>query len=126
MNRAVGIDLGKQDDFTAITVADEVPVEGDKSEVHVRFLRRVRHVSYVEQVEQIAAMAAWPALRGVPFVVDSTGVGRAVVDMLVEQVRGVEAVTITSGREVTKAGPREHGVPKRDLVSALEVLLGAR
>ncbi|HEY3715135.1 MAG TPA: hypothetical protein VGL39_11465, partial [Jatrophihabitantaceae bacterium] len=104
-----------------------MPVEGGRPEFHVQWLRRLRHVPYTVVADEIAAMSMWPALIGVRFVVDATGVGRAVVDLLRERVPHVEAVTITSGREVTIAPvPHEHGVPKRDLASAMEVALSAR
>jgi hypothetical protein len=54
--------------------------------------------------------------------VDATGVGRPVVDMLRDRGLPVEAVIITGGNEPTSTGS-EHHVPKRDLASALQVLI---
>ncbi len=56
-------------------------------------------------------------------IVDATGVGRPVVDMLREaKVKPLAAVTITGGETVTRDG-KDYRVPKRDLVSMLQVLL---
>lgn len=55
-------------------------------------------------------------------VVDQTGVGRPVVDMLRAADLSPAAVTITGGDAVTQDGS-EYKVPKRDLVSAVQVLL---
>ncbi|QNK80419.1 hypothetical protein [Nakamurella sp. PAMC28650] len=121
--RVVGIDLGKQSDFTAISILDKIPTDDGGSEVHVQYLRRLRGVSYTAVVEEIAQMAEWPALDGCPFIVDATGLGRPVFDMLAQRVRRVEALTISSGNIVVKHGPREYSVPKADLVGAMQVLV---
>jgi hypothetical protein len=57
-------------------------------------------------------------------VVDQTGVGRPVVDMLRAAELSPIAVTITGGDTVTQDG-RDYRVPKRDLVSVVQVLLQA-
>ena len=56
-------------------------------------------------------------------VVASTGVGRPVVDMLVKAKLRPIAVTITGGFDETGGGSDGWRVPKRNLVSALAVLL---
>ena len=121
--RVVGIDLGKQSDYTAISVLDRIPTDDGGNEVHVRYLRRLRGVSYTAVVEEISQMAEWPALEGCPFVVDATGLGRPVFDMLARRVRRAEALTISSGITVIKHAPREYSVPKADLVGAMQVLV---
>jgi hypothetical protein len=57
-------------------------------------------------------------------VVDQTGVGRPVVDMLRAVGLAPAAVSITGGDSVTQDG-RDYRVPKRDLVSVVQVLLQA-
>jgi hypothetical protein len=93
----------------------------------VRYLERLPiGTPYPVQVERIKSLHARlrsetgkaPAL-----VVDATGVGRPVVDMLAElQPVGV---TITGGDTVTRDG-RDYRVPKRDLVSTVSVLLSTK
>lgn len=82
------------------------------------------HTPYPQIVDRTIALLAAPPLaqRETLLVVDATGVGAPVVDLFAE--RGVTpiAVTITAGTAVTGALP-EVGVPKRDLVSTIAVLL---
>src|SRR5215204_22671 len=52
--------------------------------------------------------------------VDATGVGRPVVDLFKERGLRYKAITITGGTKVTSVAGG-YGVPKRDLVGALEV-----
>ena len=55
-------------------------------------------------------------------IVDKTGVGVAVTDLLKERRLGFIAVTITGlGQKVNRHSTKEYSVPKQDLVSALEV-----
>jgi hypothetical protein len=54
-------------------------------------------------------------------IVDDTGVGRAVADLLKSKGLTFKAVTITGGDEVHRVGGGRYRVPKRDLVGALEV-----
>jgi hypothetical protein len=58
-------------------------------------------------------------------VVDQTGVGRPVVDMLRAAALSPVSVSITGGDSVTREG-NVYRVPKRDLVSAVQVLLQAK
>ncbi len=126
ISRVVGLDLGRQDDYTALSIVDMVRPDAGPPEIHVRRMERVRHQSYPAVVTRVASMLKDPALAGCPVIVDATGVGRAVVDMLREVATSVEALVITSGREVTNLGPNEYHVPKNDLVAALQVLVASR
>lgn len=128
----VGVDLGKQADYTALSIietfagppmANGRPV---KPEMHVVWLRRLRGVGYPQVIEEIAAMAAWPALRGAAFAVDATGLGRPIVDALRERIGSLHAITITGGERVNSPGPREWTVPKADLVACVQLLLQSR
>ena len=81
----VGVDLGKQSDYTALSIVELVPAE-PKAELHVVYLKRLRGVAYPLVIETVAGMAGWPALRGATFAVDATGLGRPIVDALRERV----------------------------------------
>ena len=77
--------------------------------------------------ERLALLFARPPLAGATLAVDQTGVGRAVVD-LIRRVRPkatIRPVTITAGHEVVADGAGWH-VPKKELVSDLQVLLQSR
>lgn len=63
-------------------------------------------------------------LRGkVRLVVDATGVGAAVVDLLWEERLRPKSVYITGGSSVTTPESGRYNVPKRDLVGVLQALL---
>lgn len=117
----IGVDLGKMNDYTAIAV-----VEADRED-EVRFL--VRHLErfsiglpYPRQVERIAALYGAVAEQGTTeLVVDQTGVGQAVVDLLWDSGLAPIAVTITGGLSTSEGQGGEARLPKRDLVSSLQV-----
>jgi hypothetical protein len=62
----------------------------------------------------------------VALLVDQTGVGRPVVDLLRQAGFDPLAVTITGGDQVLQVAHREYRVPKRNLVGAVQVLLQTR
>ena len=149
----IGVDLGQQRDYTAISVIEREHVPAGpmyNDEYHhrgrwifaarqpVRLEYRVRHLErpalgtpYPEQVARIIELVK--AIGGeMVLVVDATGVGLPVTDMLWARLRKeIEEtdvyitrcnVTITGGDSVTRT---EGGVrvPKCDLISAPLVLL---
>jgi hypothetical protein len=81
---------------------------------------------YTEIVPAVAHLATTELLRESPLVVDQTGVGRAVVDMLYQVVGWIVPVTITAGRAVTQAEDRSWHVPKKELVTSLQVIMQSR
>jgi hypothetical protein len=119
----VGVDLAQLADFTAVGVVEQ---QGERPQATyaVRHLERWRDVPYPEQVRRLQRLLAAPELREATLVVDRTGVGVAVVDML--RVAGLRpiAVSIHGGDTVSGAGD-ELRVPKRDLVAVVAVLLQA-
>jgi hypothetical protein len=79
---------------------------------------------YPEQVRHIKSLYDRLKLtnQAVSLAVDQTGVGRPVVDMLTEAKLPVTAISITGGDSITREG-RTYRVPKRDLVSVVQVFL---
>jgi hypothetical protein len=139
----IGLDLGQAKDYTAIAVAARY-VEGADTRYEVGHLDRMRDVPYTKITEQVKHLVARPELQGrrqgygiahigggftpgkfegcrPDLVVDATGVGRPVVDMLRQSQLKPIAVTITGGDTVGGSGG--FTVPKRDLVSTVQVLL---
>ena len=114
----VGLDLGQAADYTAVTI-----LEGYESGYQLRYLHRFEvGTPYPKMVGAVAGMLAQPPLSGsAELVVDHTGVGRPVVDLLRDAGLSPIAVTITGGDAVTSQG-QNWRVPKRDLVGALVVL----
>lgn len=121
----VGVDLGQANDYTAITVLEQ-DGSGEAAGYAVRHLERFPlGTAYPAQVERIKALLR--ALRGssggaADLVVDQTGVGRPVIDILKAAALKPIAVTITGGDAVSRDRD-EYRVPKRDLVSTVQVLL---
>ncbi len=119
--RVVAVDLAQTHDYTAIAIIDSEK-SGDERPLHqVRHLERLqRGTSYTQQVEHIQGIVE--AAGACDLVVDQTGVGRPVVDMLREAGLTPHAVTITAGDNVNSAG-FDYRVPKRHLVTTLQIAL---
>jgi hypothetical protein len=122
----LGLDLGQAQDYTALAVAERKSFNYTfpNEQYHVRHLQRFKlGTSYPLIVEKVKAMYEKPPLRGqAALVVDATGVGRPVVDLFKKEGLRPTAVTITGGSSVNVASIGYH-VPKRDLVTNLQVLL---
>ena len=107
--------------FRSTTYAGERP---HRPPLYLRHLERLRHVSYSAIVEQVRALLARPPLADaeVTLLVDHSGVGRAVFDQM--QVIGLypRGITITGGTDVAVT-PQGWNVPKRDLITATQVML---
>ena len=136
----VGLDLGQAADYTALAVVQggiqESPETGDAEKyLHLRYLERYElRTPYPEIAEKVAALMREERLspnehdpsmarvfRSEPrLIVDSTGVGVAVSDLLKAKGLKFEPVTITAGDRTHRANGTWR-VPKRDLVAALEV-----
>jgi hypothetical protein len=121
----VGVDQAQVSDWTAVCIAERHGKAGQGS-YQLRHLERLdRGTPYPRIVEHVAAIVRSPEIADrSTLVVDATGVGRPVIDMLrAEQFKArLVAVVITAGVDVSHEGIYWHA-PKRDLVSAVQVLL---
>ena len=135
---SIGVDLGQKRDHTAVAVMESAEVTYDvRDPVTYQFRTerryRLRHVErvrlgtpYPDVVAMLRQLTNLPELaRRSTLVVDATGVGAPVVDLLRRGGLGctVVAVTITGGLAATSDGCSHH-VPKRDLMAGVQVLLG--
>ncbi len=115
----IGLDLGKQSDYSALAVVEA-------TEEHALYLRHLERyplrTPYPVVIDKVVALMGDGRLRGSELIVDATGVGVAVTDLLRERGVRHRAVSITGGDRVHYADGY-YRVPKRDLVSALEVSL---
>jgi hypothetical protein len=124
----VGVDLGQSQDYTAVSVLRAVPQRDDKTTFQCGHIERLKlGTPYPRIVESVLRLTERPELEDRwSLVIDATGVGKAVTDMFREALgakqKRLAAVTITSGNAVT-GGRLSFGVPKRDLVTGLLVLL---
>ena len=134
----LGLDLGQAGDYTALAVLEQTWPEIDDiptTRYDVRHLERMPlGTSYPEVVKQVGQRVHVLAEQdaSLTLVVDQTGVGRPVVDLLRDAALPCRLVPImiTGGQTVTQTEEqvgwvKEIGfhVPKRDLVSILAVLL---
>ncbi len=116
-----GLDLGQTSDFTALAVLDR-----QAGVYQCRHLERFQlGTSYTAIVARVVELFRKAPLEGSTLAVDQTGVGRAVVDLLVQQEPGCALVpiTITAGHRAAEQEDRSIHVPKKDLVGALQVVL---
>lgn len=130
-----GLDLGQAMDYTAWTVLERRAPGADdgpdpRPVYHCRDLRRwPLKTDYVTICQDVSLMMALPPLAGqAHLVVDGTGVGQGIVDILhrLGLSRQLTAVTITSGRGVTLAGPGAYHVAKVELISLAQLVLQSR
>jgi hypothetical protein len=129
----VGLDLGQANDSTGLVQLERS--KDDRPRYDVQAIQRlelgmpypavVAHTYRV--IEALADMGPRPS--SLHLVVDYTGVGRPIADMLLEagfHRLGCQLtlITITGGDSVTRGDRRnEYRVPKRDLASSIQVLL---
>lgn len=137
---AVGLDLGTVNDYTAMSAVEyfraPIPVGAPNwmdcelrqrlsaPQYRVRDLRRFKlGLSYVAIAHEVLKLMIGP-LRGAPLIVDSTGVGRPVCDLLEEcGLKNMLRVLITSGHAESRGDRDEwqtRHIPKQLLISNLQ------
>lgn len=122
MFRILSVDIAGTGDWTALVGA----------EVHDNPPRKYRvpmldrwHDKYTATVDRVVTVATTQPWSDAVLVVDATGVGRPVVELVRAKLPGrrVFGVTFTAGSAVTVgATPLDIRVPKKDLVGAAQVL----
>ena len=130
----MGLDLGQTTDYTAVAVVQRIEEDRpwyDENKpasppiYHVRHLERVKlGTPYPAIVARVVEIMSTPDLSDAALVVDQTGVGRPVVDLLRQAGLKPVPVTITGGDKPSRDADGWK-VPKRDLVVTLQVLLQA-
>ena len=110
-----GIDLGQSQDHTAVVILERATTGGDRDPLtcmpstettyNVRHLERMKlGTPYQAVVERIRVMVEAPALAGnVTLVVDATGVGGPVVDLLKVAIKRAPIVPV-----IITGGDRQH------------------
>jgi len=134
----LGLDIGKYNDPSALALVQRVDSFGPRDPVtmtcphswalHVRALKRFPlGRPYPALARDISAIFGHADLHGrSALVVDATGVGEPVVDLIREQLRDTQRrvslvpVVITSGGAVTWSAGRAH-VPRADILASLNL-----
>ena len=141
MNNILSVDLGTQQDPTAFSLLSRVQkfkprvglpgtpqfMEEDReliNEIQLRFLERPPiKTTYPEIIERTKQILNNPQLAGDCFlVVDATGVGLPVLQMMREQGLAPIGIVITGGNNVSSTS-NGFNVPKRDIVISLQTAL---
>jgi hypothetical protein len=140
----VGLDLGQANDPTAIAVVehhrtplDDFTVDRDRKVIKQRVAEffDVRHLerlplgtTYPDICGYVAEMMGRNPLRefGAQLVVDQTGCGRPVCDILRRAGLRFIAVTITGGDAETRVSHDEWRVPKHLLITSLDAKLATK
>lgn len=138
----VGLDLGQAHDYTAVTLMERVGLVQPFT-YQLRFMRRFPlQMPYPDIFSALQRIVMVPELTPRPslapqgdarctLLVDATGVGAPVVDILRVMVRKgmlpvkLLPVLIVGGASTTFDGVRWH-VPKRDLATAVKILLDSK
>jgi len=120
----IGLDLGKKQDFSTLAVVERLP--GSLPEYHLRRLERLNlNTPYPAVAAHARDLLAKTARYGnAQLVMDATGVGAPVLDLLHSQGVRPVAITITAGCSVSGTDPHFH-VPKRVLMRTLAAVFGA-
>ena len=135
----LGLDLGQARDYSAISVSERrIELTGThdpvtyarhtSTRIFIRHLERIPlRTPYPDVVERVKTVVQLYPLPHLKVIMDATGVGAAVRDMLARVRLGVPLVpvTITGGQQVSFTPGGCH-VPRFDLLSNLRVLLEKR
>ena len=134
----VGLDLGLPHEFTALAVLERPLVSAEDVLVRRKPAYALRHLQrfplgtpYPAVVQGVLALLRDALLSDPTLGVDQTGVGRAVVDMLADALRGQVSclffpMTLTAGHAVTGGEAGSLHVPKKELIGTLQLLLQTR
>jgi hypothetical protein len=130
-----GLDLGRPHEFTALSVLErtEVPTANDPRRMlrhyAVRHLERLPPATpFPEVFARLTEVFAAEPLRGSRLVVDYTGVGQPVLDMLRKAKVGAKiiALFVTTGKRSSSDERGGWWVPRQELAASLQVLLQSR
>lgn len=124
-----GLDLGQAQDYSALACLERTtPTAGQPAHYALRHLQRwPLGTSYTAICNDLARLFENAPLTGSTVAIDQGGVGAAVIEMVRRSKIAaiLRPVLITSGHAITiESGVRR--VPKKELVSVLQVLLQSR
>ena len=127
----LGLDLGQRRDYTALAIVERIEqrlawMASPPTPLGVRYLERMAlGTPYPDVVSRVCEILRDPRMAGQShLVVDSTGVGAPVMDLLRRAglLANLTAVIITGGDHAHFSGDQWH-VPKRELLATLEIAL---
>lgn len=121
----LGLDLGQQNDYSVLSVFTVKFNEDNRALYELPYLKRFRlKTSYVDIVDQVIAIInKYNLLLNYSLIVDYTGVGRPVVDLFRQKHLNPVALSITGGIKTNWVTNVEVNVPKKDIVTYLQLVL---
>ena len=119
----IGLDLGQKHDFSALAVLEKS--SGPAPCYHLRHIERLKlNTPYPAVAQRAQILISLTGRHHTQLVMDFTGVGAPVFDLLQAAGMNPVGITITGGHSVSET--REHlHVPKRVLIGTLVALFGA-
>lgn len=115
-----GVDLGQMSDYSSLVI---VQYDEGNPRYFCRHAERFPLGTLYPAIVELVASRLRPIAEYLPYlVVDCTGPGLAVVDLMKSRGMVLTAVNITSGFE-TSEGERSLHIPKKQLVGNLSVML---
>ncbi len=138
----IGLDLGKSNDYSAVCIAQRTDFDNPKGAIEVnnvdRFPLGTPYTKVAQHVgdlirrlpDAIVEREYWPMDKEIPrkevihdymLIVDATGVGNAVVELLRAQRLRMDEVVITSGVGQDRSEGSRTYLPKVQLISPLRV-----
>ena len=129
MQYSLGLDLGPAAEFTALAVVQATWSAETSPDLKVGYLRRFPPgTPYASIAREVERLLADERLAGAPIVVDVTAVGAGVLDLFRELYPRPDMVpvVITAGHTAEWGPAATWRVPKKDLVTGLQLLLQDR
>ncbi len=125
-NILIGLDLGQQNDYTVLSILEIIENPRKRGTLYqLIYLYRVPlGTSYPNIITWVSALIS-EQLENYNYVlvVDYTGVGRPIVDMLRQNDIKLLAINITGGNSANWKYGNEVSVPKKEIITSLQVTL---
>lgn len=123
----LGLALGQPQNYTAIAVLEQRPVNMARPTYHLRHLERMElgtpYPAIVARVRGLMSTGFLGQNWRAYLVADATGVGPAVIDLFRQAGLHPQEVTIAAGGDAVRDERGTWRVPKRDLASTIHALL---
>jgi len=119
------INLKMPEDFVFVNNVGTVRNPNVCARLHIRHIERFRGKSYPDVARHMYALMRRSPLIGAKMLVDATGVGRPVLQMIREGRVQCSGITITGGRDESRhpTDYRDWLVPKRLLIQSVDALM---
>ncbi len=125
----MGLDLGQPGEPTGFAVLEWPATDDPKPEMeyHLRHLERFQPgTQYQAIIESVAERTDEPPLKGSPIILDVTAVGRQIVDRMYKSLKRVLPIVIGAGHVPQWVERIGEMVPKKELVTGLQLALQSR